>query len=188
MKITRLTLWEVSLTSHVAYHMARGKTCDRVTSVILRVDTYTGVSGWGEVCPIPHYLPAYAEGLRPALEYLAPVLIGGDPLGAEALMARAETFLQGHAYAKSVLDMALWDITGKVAGLPLYAFFGGRHSVDMPLYHSITCVAPQDMAGMAREAQGMTQFQVKLGADDDWQNDVARLTLVREAVGPGPLV
>ena len=43
---------------------------------------------------------------------------------------------------------------------------------------------------MAREAQdkGMTQFQVKLGRDDDWQADVERLTKVREAVGPGPLV
>ena len=190
MKVVRLTLWEVPLTSHVAYHMAGGKTCDTVTSVLLRVDTDTGVSGWGEVCPIPHYLPAYAEGVRPALEYLAPVLIGGDPLGAEALMARADEFLQGHRYAKSALDIALWDITGKVAGLPLHALLGGRRSVDMPLYHSITCVAPDDMARMAREAQaeGMTQFQVKLGADDDWQADVARLTQVRAAVGPGPLV
>jgi L-alanine-DL-glutamate epimerase-like enolase superfamily enzyme len=190
MKINRLTLWEVPLASHVAYHMAGGKTCDTVTSVVLRVDTDAGISGWGEVCPIPHYLPAYAEGVRPALEYLAPVLIGGDPLGVEALMARADAYLQGHSYAKSALDIALWDITGKVAGLPLHALLGGRQSKDMPLYHSITCVAPDDMARMAREAQaaGMTQFQVKLGADDDWQNDVARLTQVRAAVGPGPLV
>ncbi|SEN67180.1 Enolase C-terminal domain-like [Roseovarius tolerans] len=60
----------------------------------------------------------------------------------------------------------------------------------MPLYHSITCVAPEEMARIAREvqAQGIAQFQVKLGADDDWQADVARLRLVREAVGDGPLV
>ncbi len=190
MKITRLTLWEVPLTSHVAYHMAEGKTCDTVTTVILRVDTDAGVEGWGEVCPIPHYLPAYAEGVRPALEYLAPVLIGADPVGPEALMARADAWLQGHPYAKSALDMALWDITGKVAGLPLHVLLGGRQMADMPLYHSITCVAPEEMARIAREAQaqGITQFQAKLGADNDWQADVARLRLVREAVGPGPIV
>lgn len=190
MKITRLILWEVPLTSHVAYHMAGGKTCDTVTSVVLRVDTDAGVSGWGEVCPIPHYLPAYAEGVRPALEYLAPVLIGADPVGPEAVMSRADAWLQGHSYAKSALDIALWDITGKVAALPLHDLLGGRQMADMPLYHSITCIAPEDMARIAKDAQaeGITQFQVKLGADDDWQADVARLRLVREAVGDGPLV
>ncbi len=190
MKIARLTLWEVPLTSHLAYHMAGGKTCDTVTTVVLRVDTDTGHSGWGEVCPIPHYLPAYAGGVRPALEYLAPAVIGADPVGPEAAMARADAWLQGHPYAKSALDVALWDITGQVAGLPLYALLGGRQAADMALYHSITCVAPEEMARIARDAQreGIAQFQVKLGADNDWQADVARLRLVREAVGEGPLV
>jgi len=51
-------------------------------------------------------------------------------------------------------------------------------------------VAPKEMARMAAEAYaaGMRQFQAKLGADRDWQADVERLRLVREAVGPGPLV
>lgn len=190
MKITRITLWEVALTSHLAYHMAAGKTCDVVPSIVLRVDTDGGISGWGEVCPIPHYLAAYAGGVRPALEYLAPVLIGADPVGPEALMARVDAYLIGHAYAKSALDIALWDITGKVAGLPLFALLGGRQVADMPVYHSISCIAPDEMARIAREehATGVSQFQVKLGADKDWQADVARLRLVREAVGYGPLV
>ena len=60
----------------------------------------------------------------------------------------------------------------------------------MPLYHSITSVAPDEMGRIAREAQaqGITQFQAKLGASGDWQTDVERLARVREAVGPGPLV
>jgi L-alanine-DL-glutamate epimerase-like enolase superfamily enzyme len=60
----------------------------------------------------------------------------------------------------------------------------------MPLYHSITCVAPEEMARMAKEAQetGISQFQAKLGAEGDWQADVERLKCVRDAVGPGPLV
>jgi hypothetical protein len=59
MKINRITLWQVPLTSHCAYYMADGKTCDTVTTAVLRLDTDEGLSGWGEVCPIPHYaLPA----------------------------------------------------------------------------------------------------------------------------------
>jgi L-alanine-DL-glutamate epimerase-like enolase superfamily enzyme len=178
------------LTSHVAYHMGGGKTCDTVTSVILRVDTDEGTSGWGEACLIPHYLPAYAGGIKPALENLTPVIIGADPVGPQALMARAEAWLPGHPYAKSILDIAFWDITGKVADMPLYTLIGGRQAKDLPLYHSITCVAPEEMARIAKaaNAEGITQFQVKLGVDNDWLADVARLRLVREAVGGGPLV
>ncbi|WP_375229793.1 mandelate racemase/muconate lactonizing enzyme family protein [Roseobacter sp. S98] len=190
MKIRRLTLWTVPLISHETYYMASGKTCDTVDSVVLAVDTDSGLRGWGEVCPIPHYLPAYAGGVGPALRELAPVLIGADPRGPEALMARADAWLAGHVYAKSALDIALWDITGKIAGLPLFALLGGRRQEDMPLYHSITCIAPDEMARIALEAQadGITQFQVKLGADASIEADIERLVKVREAVGPGPLV
>ena len=190
MKITRLSLWHVPLTSHDTYYMANGKTCDTTTSVILKIDTDTGLSGWGEVCPIPHYLPAYAGGVAPALTDMAPILLGADPVGPEALMERLNTHLQGHVYAKSMIDTALWDLTGKAANLPLYALLGGRAVADMPLYHSITCVAPDEMARMAQDAHtaGMRQFQVKLGADADWQADVERLSAVRAATGPGPLV
>ena len=65
MKIKRLSLWHCPLASHETYYMADGKTCDTVETVIIRLDTDTGLSGWGEVCPIPHYLPAYARGVAP---------------------------------------------------------------------------------------------------------------------------
>lgn len=189
-RITRLRLWHVPLTSHTAYYMADGKTCDTVETVVIALDTDAVLTGWGEVCPIPHYLPAYARGVAPALQELAPVILGGDPVGAEALMAKADTFLPGHVYAKSALDIALWDITGQAAGLPVHALMGGRRQETLPLYHSITCVEPDEMARIARDAQaaGITQFQAKLGASGDWQTDVERLAKVREAVGPGPLV
>ena len=96
MKITSLKLWNVPLTSHEAYYMADGKTCDTVTSVILALETDAGITGWGEVCPIPHYLPAYAGGVAPAMEELWPVLCGADPVGPEAVMAKANGWLIGH--------------------------------------------------------------------------------------------
>lgn len=190
MKINRITLWRVALTSHRAYYMADGKACETVETVVLRLDSDAGISGWGEVCPIPNYLPAYARGVEPAVAELAPVLLGAAPVGPEAVMAAVDAHLPGHAYAKSAIDIALWDLTGRAAGLPLYSLLGGRRAESLPLYHSITCVEPEEMARLAREAQqsGITQFQAKLGADRDWQADVARLKLVREAVGAGPLV
>lgn len=138
MKITRITAWEVPLTSHATYYMADGKTCDTTLSVVLRLDTDSGHIGWGEVCPIPHYLPAYAKGVIPALEEMAPVLIGADPVGPEALMERLNKHLIGHEYAKSAIDTALWDLTAQAAGLPALCLAGrpcgGGHAA-LPLDH-----------------------------------------------------
>ncbi|WP_417599793.1 mandelate racemase/muconate lactonizing enzyme family protein [Pararhodobacter oceanensis] len=190
MKVNRITLWSVDLTSHDTYYMAEGKTCDTVKTHVLCLDTDTGLKGWGEVCPIPHYLPAFADGVPSALQDMAPEILGITPTGIDAPMRKLDGFLQGHLHAKSIVDMALWDLYGKVTGLPLYALLGGRSCRDIPLYHSITCIAPEDMARIAKEAYatGIRQFQVKLGADADWQADAERLIRVREAVGDGPLV
>lgn len=190
MKITRITLWKRPLTSHATYYMANGKTCDSIDTVVIRLDTDLGITGWGESCPIPHYLPAYADGIAPAVAEMVRLLIGVDPLGVEALMHRLDRHLPGHEYAKSAIDIALWDLTARYCKVPLYVLLGGRQTDSLPLYHSITCIEPQEMACIARDAlaRGMNQFQVKLGADADWQADVARLSLVREAVGSGPIV
>ena len=190
MKITRITIWHQPLTSHVPYHMTDGKSCETVETVVVRLDTDDGLFGFGEVCPIPHYLPAYARGVTPAIEEMADVILGADAIGPEALMVRLDRHLPGHVYAKSAIDIALWDLLGKVADLPLYTLLGGRQAETLPLYHSISCLEPDVMAeiALAAKAEGIGQFQAKLGADRDWEKDVARLRLVREAVGPGPLV
>ena len=190
MKINAISLWSVDLTSHETYYMADGKTCDTVTSHVVCISTDTGLTGWGEVCPIPHYLPAFAGGVPSVVAELAADIFAADPLAPEATMATLDATLQGHLYAKSAIDMALWDLFGRALGQPLFNLLGGRRQKDMPLYHSITCIAPDEMARIAREAYGtgIRQFQVKLGADADWQADAERLTKVREAVGPGPLV
>jgi L-alanine-DL-glutamate epimerase-like enolase superfamily enzyme len=190
MKVNRITLWSVDLTSHETYYMAEGKTCATVKTHVLCLETDTGLKGWGEVCPIPHYLPAFADGVPSAIREMAPEILGITPTGIDAPMRKLDGFLQGHLAAKSIVDMALWDLFGKATDLPLYQLLGGRTRRDMPLYHSITCIAPDEMARIAKEAYatGIRQFQVKLGADADWQADAERLTKVREAVGTGPLV
>ena len=190
MRISTITLWSVDLTSHQTYYMADGKTCGTVKTHVLCLETDTGLKGWGEVCPIPHYLPAFADGVPSAIAEMAPEILGISPVGVDAPMRKLDGFLQGHFHAKSIVDMALWDLFGKAMDQPLYNLLGGRTRADMPLYHSITCVAPDEMARIAKEAyaSGIRQFQVKLGTDADWQLDAERLTKVRETVGDGPLV
>lgn len=84
MRIRHLRLWQVPMTGHTAYCKADGKTCDTVETVVLAVDTDEGITGWGEVRPIPHCLPACARGEVPALRELAPVLVRADVDGSRA--------------------------------------------------------------------------------------------------------
>ncbi len=190
MKVNRITLWSVDLTSHETYYMAGGKACATVQTHVICLETDTGLRGWGEVCPIPHYLPAFANGVPSAVVEMAPEILGIQPVGIDASMRKLDEFLLGHLHVKSIIDMALWDLYGKITNLPLYELLGGRTRRDMPLYHSITCIAPDEMARIAKEAytNGIRQFQVKLGAGSEWLTDAERLIKVREAVGPGPLV
>ncbi|MEL6792502.1 MAG: enolase C-terminal domain-like protein, partial [Pseudomonadota bacterium] len=190
MRLKKLTLYQLPLTSHETYYMADGKACDAVVTTLVRIDADNGLTGWGEVCPIPHYLPAYAGGCVPAVEEMAPVLLGRDLNAPEAMMDALDHHLQGHDYAKSLIDTALWDLCARAADKPLHALLGGRRQETLPTYHSITCIEPDEMARIARTAyqRGMRQFQAKLGADADWEADAERLAKVREAVGSGPIV
>ena len=190
MKITKLSLWSLPLTSHQTYFMAEGKTCDSVETHVLCLETDTGLKGWGEVCPIPHYLPAFAKGVPSAVAEMGPEILGMSPFGVDVPMRHLDGFLQGHSHAKSIIDIAMWDLFGQATRHPVYALLGGRTRKDMPLYHSITCIAPDEMVRIAQAAYqtGIRQFQIKLGVEGDWQADAERLSKVREAVGVGPIV
>src|SRR3972149_5055929 len=60
------------------------------------------------------------------------------PLDRERLNRRMDAALQGHPYVKSGLDMACWDILGKVANQPVCTLLGGRYEDDFVLYRAIS--------------------------------------------------
>lgn len=100
-----------------SYKWSGGKSVSVFDSTIVGVETDTGLVGYGEVCPLgPFYLPAYAAGVRAGLKELGPHLIGMDPRGLMKLNHRMDAALKGHPYVKSGIDMACWDILGKVTG------------------------------------------------------------------------
>ena len=114
---------------------------------MVEVETDAGVTGWGEVCPLgPFYLPAYANGVRAGIVELGPHLLGEDPLQLGKLNRRMDAALKGHAYVKSGIDMACWDILGKVTGQPVCILLGGRYGDDFGLYRAISQESPEAMA------------------------------------------
>ena len=150
------------------------------TTVVL-VETNQGITGVGECCPLgPTYLPAYAQGVRAGISQLAPNLIGEDPTQIECINDTMDALLKGHPYVKSAIDMACWDILGKVSGLPLYTLLGGLRQEKVTLYKVVTRADPGAMAERIPEyrAQGYHQFQVKVGEDP--ATDIIRIHRVAQ--------
>ena len=186
MKITRILAHRVDLPLvEGSYRWSGGKSVSVFDSTIVRVETDTGLVGHGEVCPLgPFYLPAYAEGVRAGLRELGPHLLGWDPRELDALNHRMDAALKGHAYVKSGVDIACWDILGQACGLPVCVLLGGRYGESVRLYRAISQEDPETMARKVAgyRAEGYTRFQLKVGGDPD--TDIARIRAVRALLPP----
>src|SRR3954452_9043253 len=134
--IARIEVYGYELTyAHGSYVMSEGRVLDALPSTIVRVVTADGLAGYGEVCPLgTRYLPAFAEGARAALREMGPALVGVDAANLAAVAEAMDGALLGHAYAKSPVDIACWDVLGRRTGLPLHALLGGLRSESFPLY------------------------------------------------------
>src|SRR6185436_6851796 len=166
MKISGIRAYRIELPLHEgSYKWSGGNAVTVFDSTVVAVETDTGLTGWGECCPLgPAYLPAYAGGVRAGLAELAPHLIGHDPTETGVIARLMDERLKGHPYVKSALDMACWDLLGLAAGLPLVTLLGGRHGRAVKLYRAISQDTPAAMAeriAQWREA-GYRQFQVKV--------------------------
>ncbi len=169
MKITGIRAYRVELPLHEGtYKWSGGKSVDVFDSTVVAIDTDAGITGYGEVCPLgPFYLPAYAGGVRAGIVELGPHLLGEDPTQLKKLNRRMDAALQGHAYVKSALDIACWDILGKVTQQPVSILLGGRYGEDFPLYRAISQEDPAIMAAKVAgyRAEGYRRFQLKVGGD-----------------------
>lgn len=186
MKIERVVAYRVELPLYEGtYRWSGGKSVSVFDSTIVAIETDTGLVGYGEVCPLgPFYLPAYAEGVRTGIRELAPHLIGSDPCELLKLNQQMDAALKGHPYVKSGIDIACWDILGKLTGLPVCVLLGGRFGESVRLYRAISQESPEEMARKVAgyRGEGYTRFQLKVGSDSDL--DIERIRAVRAMLAP----
>lgn len=187
MKISKVIAYQVDLPLHEgSYHWSGGKSVSVFDSTVVRVETDEGIAGYGESCPLgPVYLPSYAAGVRAGLAELAPHLIGADPTQLGPLNRLMDARLKGHPYVKSAIDIACWDILGKVTEQPVCSLLGGRYGEAITLYRAISRESPEVMAAKVAgyRAEGYTRFQLKVGQDPDV--DIERIRAVSRKLQPG---
>src|SRR6266566_131376 len=140
MKINRIKAYQVNLPLHEgSYKWSGGKSVTVFDSTVVEIETDAGITGYGEVCPLgPFYLPAYANGVRAGLKELGPHLLGENPLELAKVNGTMDAALKGHAYVKSPIDLACWDILGKATKQPVCTLLGGRYGENFVLYRAIS--------------------------------------------------
>jgi L-alanine-DL-glutamate epimerase-like enolase superfamily enzyme len=185
MKIIGMDCYAVRLPLIKPFIISYG-TYSRVESVLVRLTTDTGIVGWGEATPDPYVTGESWAGTYAMLRHdLLPLLREQNPLHREALHARLDGLVTGAPSAKAAIDLALWDIAGKHAGLSVAALLGGPVRDALVWHATLSIGEPAAMAAEARAAvaAGHSEIKMKVGAAR-LQDDVERIMAVREALGP----
>ena len=157
---------------------------EEATNVFVRIDTSSGLTGWGCAAPDADITAETSASVARAVRTIvAPLLEGQDPLRIGKLLTRLQEEIPLQTSALAGVDMALHDLLAKVAGLPLWQLLGGfRRSIRTSITIGILPEEETVRAARARVAEGFRCLKLKGGLDPD--EDAGRLHAVRAAVGP----
>ncbi len=162
------------------------ETVTHARNVIVRVEAQDGTVGWGEAASAPTMTGDTIAGLVAAVrEHLAPLLIGEDAWMRPALMKRLKVALYGNTGAHSAVEMALLDLAGRSAGLPVIDLIGGAMRREVaPMWLVGNATPEQDVAeAQARRNAGIRFFKLKVGVKP-LATEIATAIAVRKALGP----
>jgi D-arabinonate dehydratase/D-galactarolactone cycloisomerase len=167
---------------------------DTINTVVVRITTDTGVIGYGEA-----KAPVAPEATRTVVQdLLTPIVIGADPLDIDVLWERMYATMRLRAHlsgflleAISGVDLALWDLAGKMLNVPVVKLLGGAYRRHVKVYASglpglkagYDDAARQHLQAEARAlvARGFRALKMGIGCGVDV--DVATVRAVRDAVG-----
>jgi len=150
--------------------------------VLVRVHTDEGITGVGEVPPLPPLSPeSQPVILDVQKKWLVPALLGKDPFELEEIWKRMDFIAPTYSMAKASIDMALWDIMGKSLNMPVHRLLGGSKPEKIPNVGLVGIDEPEVVADVASEfvSDGYKGIRLKIAPG----HDVDCVAAVREAIG-----
>lgn len=183
MKITHVESWKVEMPLSKPYRTAY-ETVESAVNIFIRLEVTKGVVGYGCAAPDPKVTGETPEDVLKACEdVIQPVLGGQDPLRIALLLTRLKRRLPEMPSARAMVDMALYDILGKVASLPVYRLLGGFRNRMMTSI-TIGILPLKETVTSARELVSREFRSLKIKGGLDVDSDIERVLKVRESVGP----
>jgi D-galactarolactone cycloisomerase len=184
MKITAVETWHTRIPFDMGAKPVSfgGVGWQYMNTLWIRVVTDQGLEGWGEA-----FGHACCPATRAVIDtQLATLLIGQDARDIAGLRQRLTQVFHlfgrngPHIFALSGLDIALWDIAGKAAGLPIWRLLGGTPASELPAYASLLRYGSPELVGAACErAMARGYRDVKLH-----EIDTPGVQAARAAIGP----
>ena len=151
-------------------------------NTFIRIHTEEGITGMGECSAFPMLVGETQETCYHVAKDLARIIKGKNAADIPERLKELDQYIAFNTTIKSAFDMALFDITSKAKGLPLYKYLGGtRKEIQTDL--TIGIGEPTKMAATAAEyvRKGVTIIKIKLGKKAI--EDIERVHRIREAVG-----
>lgn len=184
MKVVELTCYSVDIpTQHDSYVMSHNRVLTSFPTTIVKLTADDGTVGWGEACTLgSNYLDGFPASAQAAVRLLADWVLECDVFEANVLVDGMDHLVIGNLTGKAAIDIAAWDLRGKLLGRPVAQLLGGVKSRSMPGFKAISLGSAEEMVAEVEEAaqRGYRAWQLKLG--DDPIADAARVRAVAGAI------
>lgn len=181
MKITGVDtfLVDIPMQTPVSPYQSRYISSSSTGALIIRIQTDSGIVGWGETPQRLSFQNAVSFTGEEA-SYFRPILLDKDPTDIAALYANwgiEEPYLQ------ALVEMACWDILGKQAGLPLHRLLGGLYRDRVEVTCCMGIRGPEEAASIAKHYVDLGFSTMKTKAGRSPEEDLAMVRGIRESVG-----
>ncbi len=163
------------------------------TSHIVEIETDEGISGWGE-CFGPGNIAFANKGI--VEKVIQPIVLGMQALDRDVIWHKVYNLMRDHGQkgmplqALSGVDIALWDLAGKAANLPLYKMIGGAHRDKVEVYGYGMMLRPESINSLISrfkeesaeiKEMGFKALKMKVGVGP--KDDIKLIEAVREGIG-----
>ena len=158
------------------------ETIEVADNILIRLETETGITGWG--CSTPDAVTSETKDtvLR-NFEAAKRLVIGCDPTRINLLNFALDSDIKGNSSLKAGINMALYDIIGKMAGIPLFRLLGGyreKIATSVTIGLNNTNLMVEKAKQIVSDGFKFIKIKCGINVDDDIENIIA----IREAVGP----
>jgi L-alanine-DL-glutamate epimerase-like enolase superfamily enzyme len=158
---------------------------DQLNYALALVHSDEELIGVGEASPVdPSFYGETQSSIKAAIEeYVDPLIRGRNPLDIDKIESEIDHRINGNACAKAAVDMALYDLTGKALGVPVYTLLGGLSREKAPIALELGITTPEDMPRMAARLLEMGAKAIKVHVGTSPQEDIRVIKAMKDAVG-----
>lgn len=172
---------EIAHLDNTTLKTSYGSNVTRRQHIFVAVENDDGTVGYGEGSSLPHFSGERAAEMKPLIaQVFGPALVGLDPFDLERAHQALEKALPHHHASKAALINAIHDLGGKLSGLPVHAFLGGRLRDTVPVGGAVGIEDEASVVARVRALweQGIRTVKFKIGANVE--RDIAVIRTVRQ--------